>query len=201
MILQRGWARGYIVMPSYGQAHILKYLSHTNFFPLYDWEGMVFFKLHAVIRSRNVGWWDWGPPAQGEQRGPQVSLAVQSLSHLWLFVTPRTAARQAFLSCTISQSLLKLMSIDSVMSSNHLILCHPLLLLPSIFPASGSFPISQLLESGGQSIGASSIHEIFQARVLEWGAIAFSDYSYRTLLFIHSLSFTLLFIHSISFFI
>ena len=56
---------------------------------------------------------------------------VQLLSHVWLFATPWTAARQAFLS--ISQSLLKLMSIESVMPSNHLILCCPLLLLPSIF--------------------------------------------------------------------
>ena len=51
------------------------------------------------------------------------------------FVTPWTAARQASLSFTISQSLLKLVSIELVMPSNHLILCHPLLLLPSVFPA------------------------------------------------------------------
>ena len=59
--------------------------------------------------------------------------SVQSLSHVWLFGTPWTAARQASLSIT-SWSLLKLMSIESVMPSNHLILCRPLLLLPSIFP-------------------------------------------------------------------
>ena len=61
--------------------------------------------------------------------------SVQLLSCVWLFVTSRTAARQASLSITNSQSLLKLMSIESVMPSNHLILCHPLLLLPSIFPS------------------------------------------------------------------
>ena len=60
---------------------------------------------------------------------------VQSLSHVWLFVTPSTAPHQVSLSITNSQSLLKLMSIESVMSSNHLILCRPLLLLPSIFPS------------------------------------------------------------------
>ena len=60
--------------------------------------------------------------------------SVQSLSHVWLFVTPWTATRQASLSITNSQNLLKLMSIDSVTLSNHLILCRPLLLLPSIFP-------------------------------------------------------------------
>ena len=64
----------------------------------------------------------------------QFSL-VQSLSHVQLFVTPWTAVRQASLSFTNSRSLLKLMSIELVMPSNHLILCHPLLLLPSIFPS------------------------------------------------------------------
>ena len=61
--------------------------------------------------------------------------SVQSLSLVWLFVTPWTAAWQASLSITYSRSLLKLMSIESVMPSNHLILCCPLLLLPSIFPS------------------------------------------------------------------
>ena len=61
--------------------------------------------------------------------------SVQSLSCVWLFATPWTATRQASLSITNSWSLLKPMSIESVMPSNHLILCHPLLLLPSIFPS------------------------------------------------------------------
>ena len=61
--------------------------------------------------------------------------SVQSLSHIRLFVTPRTTARQASLSITNSQSLLKLVSTELVMPSNHLILCRPLLLLPSIFPS------------------------------------------------------------------
>ena len=65
--------------------------------------------------------------------------SVQSFSHVQLFVIPGTAACQASLSFTISQSLLKLLSIESVMPSNHLILCHPLLLLPSIFPNIGVF--------------------------------------------------------------
>ena len=63
---------------------------------------------------------------------PLVLVVVQSLSHIWLFVTPWTAARQASLSFNISWSLLKDMSIHSVMPSNHLILCCPLLILPSI---------------------------------------------------------------------
>ena len=61
--------------------------------------------------------------------------SIQSLSHVWLFVTPWTAARQASLSITSSQSLLKLMSIKSVMPSNRLVLCRPLVLLPSVFPS------------------------------------------------------------------
>ena len=61
--------------------------------------------------------------------------SVQSLSHIRLFATPWTAARQASLSITNSQSLPKLMSTELVMPSNHLILCHPLLLLPSVFPS------------------------------------------------------------------
>ena len=62
-------------------------------------------------------------------------VVVQSLSHVWIFATPWTAACQASLSFTISLSLLKLISTESMMPSNHLILCHPLLLLPSIFPS------------------------------------------------------------------
>ena len=62
-------------------------------------------------------------------------VVVQSLSRVWLFATPWTAARQASLSIINSRSLLKLMSIESVMPSNHLILCHSLLRLPSIFPS------------------------------------------------------------------
>ena len=71
----------------------------------------------------------WHRKASGRQ------FVVQSLSHVPLFATPWTAACQASLSLTISWSLLKLMSIESVMLSNHLILCHPLLLMPSIFPS------------------------------------------------------------------
>ena len=64
-----------------------------------------------------------------------VVAVVQPLSHVQLFVTPWTAARQASLSFTIPQSLLKLMSIESMMPSNHLICCSSLLHLPSIFPS------------------------------------------------------------------
>ena len=76
-----------------------------------------------------------------------IVVATQSLSHVWLFAIPWTAACQASLSF-ISRSLLKLMSIESVMPSNHLILCCPFSSCPQSFPASGSFPMSQLLTSG-----------------------------------------------------
>ena len=83
--------------------------------------------------------------------------SVQSLSCVWLFAkTPWTAARQASMSIINSRSLLKLISIESVMLSNHLVLCGPLLLLQS-FLASGSFPMSQLFTSGGWSIGTSAL--------------------------------------------
>ena len=65
--------------------------------------------------------------------------SIQSLSHVRLFATPWTAAQQASLFITNSQSLLRLMPIESVMPSNHFILCHPLLLLPLIFPSIRDF--------------------------------------------------------------
>ena len=82
--------------------------------------------------------------------------SVQSLSCAQLFVTPWTVARQASLSIINSQSLLKLMSIESVMSSNHLVLCHPLLLQSSIFPSIRVLSMSRLLALGVESSGASA---------------------------------------------
>ena len=71
--------------------------------------------------------------------------SVQSFSHVQLFATPRTAACQASLSNTSSRSLLKLMSIKLMIPSNHLILCRPFLLLPSIFPSIRVFPNESVL--------------------------------------------------------
>ena len=71
-----------------------------------------------------------------------VFSSVQLLSCVWLFATPLTAARLAYLFITDSHSLVRLVSIKLVMPSNHLILCHLLLLLPSVFPVSGYFPMS-----------------------------------------------------------
>ena len=82
--------------------------------------------------------------------------SVQSLSCVQFFVTPWTVACQASLSFTNSQSLLKFISIKSVMPSNHLILCHTFSSCLQTFPALGSFPMSYFFTSGGQSIGASA---------------------------------------------
>ena len=94
--------------------------------------------------------------------------SVQSLSHVWLFATPWTAACQASLSITNSRSLLKLMSIESVMPSSHLILCRPLLLLPQSLPGSGSFPMNQLFTWGGQSIGVSASASVLPMNTQDW---------------------------------
>ena len=85
--------------------------------------------------------------------------SVQSLSCTQLFVNPWTAARQASLSITNSptpRAYTNSCPSESVMPSNHLILCHPLSSCPQSFPASGSFQMSQLFASGGQNIGISS---------------------------------------------
>ena len=94
--------------------------------------------------------------------------SVQWLSHVQLFVTPWTAAHQASLSITNSQRLLKLISIESVMPSNHLIFCRLLLLPLQLFPASGSFQMSQLFASGGQSIRVSASASILPMNIRDW---------------------------------
>jgi len=91
-----------------------------------------------------------------EIKNALIISSVHSLSHVRLFATPWTSAR-ASLSITNSRSLHKqLMSMESVMASNRLILCHPLPLLSSVFPESRSFPVRQFFSLGGQSIGVSA---------------------------------------------
>ena len=91
--------------------------------------------------------------------------SVQLLSCVQLFATPWPAACQTSLSITNSLSLPKLMSIESVMPSNHLILCCLLLLLPSIFPSIRVFPMSQLFASGGQSVGVSASASVLPVNI------------------------------------
>ena len=102
--------------------------------------------------------------------------SVQSLSHVQLFATPWTAARQASLSITNSRSLPKLMSTESVMPSNHLILCHPLLLLPSIFSSIRVFSNSQLFASGGQRIGVSASTSILPMNTQDWSPLGWTGW-------------------------
>ena len=88
-----------------------------------------------------------------------VFVVVQLLSHVWLLVTPWTAAYQASLSLTTSWSLPKFTFVESVMPSYHLILCHPLLLLPSMFPSIRVFSNAQL------SIGASALTSVLSVSI------------------------------------
>ena len=95
-------------------------------------------------------------------------VVVQLLDRVRLFATSWTAAHQAFRCFTISQSLLKLMSIELVMPSNHLVHCGLLLLLSQSFPASGSFLMSRLFAWGGQSIGASASASVLPMNIQDW---------------------------------
>ena len=107
-------------------------LSHLNNFSNYITKIKTYWEMElAYIVKEGIQW-------PNPLRNIQLSL-VQSLSHVQIFVTPWSTARQASLSITYSQSLLKLMSIDSVKPSNHLILCRPLLLPPLIFPSIRAF--------------------------------------------------------------
>ena len=94
--------------------------------------------------------------------------SAQLFSHVRLFATPCTAAHQASLSITNSWSIFKLISIALVMPSNHLILCCPLLLPPSIFPSIRVFSMSQFFTSGGQSIGVSASASVLPMNIQDW---------------------------------
>ena len=99
---------------------------------------------------------------------------VQPLSHVWFFATPRTAACQASLSFAISQSLLKLMSIELRTPSNHLIFCHPFSSCPQSFSASRSFQMSQLFASGCQSIGVSASTSAIPVNTQDWSLLGWT---------------------------
>ena len=103
-------------------------------------------------------WWWLNHPVNTLKPTEFYTLNFLLFSHSVIsnYVTPWTAAQQASLSFTISWSLLKLMSLELMMPSNHLTLCHPLFSCPQPLPASGSFPVSQLFPSGSQSVGVSA---------------------------------------------
>ena len=106
-------------------------------------------------------------------KAKQEVAIIQLVSCAQLFVTPRIAACQASLAFTVSQSLLKLMSIESVMPSNHLILCHPFLLLPPVFSSIRGFSIELALRIRWQkywsfSIRLSSEYSVLISFKIDW---------------------------------
>ena len=124
---------------------------------------------------------------------PFISGGVQLLSHVHLFVTPWTAARQASLSFTISRSLLTLMSTVSVMPSNHLILCRPLLLLPSVFLSSRVFSSQSALPirwpkdwSFSFSISPSNEYSALISFRIDWFSLLAVQGTLNSLLQLHS---------------
>ena len=141
-----------------------------------------FFNLHAEYIRRNAG-------LDEAQAGINIAgtninklrftedtiliSSVQSLSHVRLFATPWIKARQASMSITNSRSSLRLMSIESVMPSSHLILCHPLLLLPAIPP---SFPMSQLFAWGGQSTGVAASASVLPMNTQDWSPLGWTGW-------------------------
>ena len=121
------------------EATIISYLAHYSESPSPTGASLmpllVFLRLSSLTASREILSLLCSKPTYLQYiRGLDQFSLVQSLSHVWLFATTYTAARQASLSISNSQSLLKFMSNELVMPSKRLILCHPLLLLPSIFP-------------------------------------------------------------------
>ena len=105
-------------------------------------------------------------------------VVVQSFSHVRFFVTPWTAAHQASLSFTISQSVRQLMSIELVMPSNHLVLCCPLPLLPSIFLSIRDFLMSRLFASGGQTTGASASVSVLLMNTQDWFSLGLTGLNF-----------------------
>jgi len=126
-------------VPGILQARTLEWVA-ISFSSAWEWKVKV--KSFSRVRLSATPWTAayQAPPSMGFSRqeywsGAPLPSPVLSLIHVQLFLTPRSAAHQASLSFTISRSLLKLMSIKSVMPSDHLILCHTLLLLLSVFPS------------------------------------------------------------------
>ena len=118
--------------------------------PSQCWEGSMHFPLIGSLHPPRLSDLEMVPKSWCSSKNLVIAVAVQSLSYIWLFETPWTAARQACLCFTICWSLLTLMAFELMMPSSHVILCHPLFLLPLIFSSIRFFT------SGGQSIGTSA---------------------------------------------
>ena len=122
-----------------------------------------------IIKFGHYLFWNYSVsfPSLLSDNIPQVT--IQLLSCLGLFATPWTAACQAScLSFTVWQNLLKLMSVESVMPSNYLILCCPYSSCPQTFPASGLLTVSRLFVSSGQSIWASALASVLPMNIQDW---------------------------------
>ena len=142
---------------------IIAILMCLNWFLYYFWSKSHVSQISHTIISGSISFFQY--VFLKDKNTFKIISSVQLLSHIQLFATPWTAARQASLSITNSQSLIKLMSIKSVMPSNHLILCWPLLLLPLIFPSIRVFSSESVLRirwpkywSFSFSISSSSEH-------------------------------------------
>ena len=104
-----------------------------------------------------------------------VCVVVQSLSHIQLFATPWMTATQISLSITNSRSLIRFMSIELMMASKHLILCHPLL-MPSIFPSIRVLLVSQFFTSGGQSTKISASSRVLPMNTQDWSPLGWTGW-------------------------
>ena len=136
-----------IYLTLYGTARLFSKQLHHVILPPAIYEGSVFFSWLLTLGQFS---------------------SVQLLNHVWLFETPWTAARQASLSITNSRSSLKLMCIESVMPSKHLILCRPLLLPPSIFPSIRVFSNELVLHIRWQSFGDSASTSVLLMNIQDW---------------------------------
>ena len=138
--------------------------------------------LERAVSAFSTNWWEgnvvylWIAKESMPKEGIQLRFVIRGWVQLSSVAqscpTPWTAARQASLSITTSWSLLKLMSIESVMPSNHLILCHPL----QCFPESGSFLVIQFFASGGQSIGASVLASVLPMNTQDWSPLGWTGW-------------------------
>ena len=174
------------------QNSFCSFMCNVNFSPPFI--NFIFLKfVHSVTFLVNIIYWFWEYTKMEKQTGYPLFLpkknffllfstlffmsisSIQSLSHVQLFATPWTAAYQASLSITNSRSLLELMSVKSVMPSNHLVLCHPLLLLPSMFLRIWVFSNESVLPSGGQTIGVSASAPVLPMNIQDWFPLGLTD--------------------------
>ena len=146
---------------------------------------LLFLSMAPTFHTSRRAWWPfpikhWFCEVIGAEKWvPHQSVlfsSVQSLSRVWLFVTPWTAARQASLSITSSLSLLKLISIKSVMLSSLLILCHPLLFPPSIFPNTRVFSNESAVHIRWPKYWSFSFHIALPMNIQDWFPLGWTDW-------------------------